>query len=150
VTIDADGLATAIEEKPEKPQSNWAVTGLYYYDNSVIDIAAGIKPSPRGELEITDVNRVYLERRALRVERLGRGFAWFDTGTHDSLVDASAYIQTIERRQSLRIAVPEEIAFTNGWIDREQLAALGAAMEKNGYGQYLLWLAQNRDDALRD
>jgi glucose-1-phosphate thymidylyltransferase len=148
VTIDAGGLATAIEEKPVDPQSNWAVTGLYFYDNSVIDIAADIKPSPRGELEITDVNRVYLERRQLRVERLGRGFAWFDTGTHDSLVDASAYIQTIERRQSLRIAVPEEIAFSNGWIDREQLAALGKAMEKNGYGQYLLWLAQDKDGAL--
>ena len=148
VTIDADGLATAIKEKPANPQSNWAVTGLYYYDNSVIDIAAEIKPSPRGELEITDVNRVYLERRQLRVERLGRGFAWFDTGTHDSLVDASAYIQTIERRQSLRIAVPEEIAFTNGWIDREQLARLGTAMDKNGYGQYLLWLARDRDGAL--
>lgn len=150
VTIDAQGMATAIEEKPAKPQSNWAVTGLYYYDNSVIDIAAEIKPSPRGELEITDVNRVYLERRQLRVERLGRGFAWFDTGTHDSLVDASAYIQTIERRQSLRIAVPEEIAFTHGWIDREQLARLGAAMEKNGYGQYLLWLARDRAGALRE
>jgi glucose-1-phosphate thymidylyltransferase len=150
VTIDANGLATEIEEKPVNPQSNWAVTGLYFYDNSVIDIAASIKPSPRGELEITDVNRVYLERRQLRVERLGRGFAWFDTGTHDSLVDASAYIQTIERRQSLRIAVPEEIAFSNGWIDREQLAALGKAMEKNGYGQYLLWLAQDKDGALLD
>jgi len=150
VTIDANGLATEIEEKPVNPQSNWAVTGLYFYDNSVIDIAANIKPSPRGELEITDVNRVYLERRQLRVERLGRGFAWFDTGTHDSLVDASAYIQTIERRQSLRIAVPEEIAFSNGWIDREQLAALGKAMEKNGYGQYLLWLAQDKDGALLD
>lgn len=150
VTIDAEGLATEIEEKPANPQSNWAVTGLYFYDNSVIDIAANIKPSPRGELEITDVNRLYLERRQLRVERLGRGFAWFDTGTHDSLVDASAYIQTIERRQSLRIAVPEEIAFTNGWIDREQLARLGTAMEKNGYGQYLLWLAQDRDGALLD
>jgi glucose-1-phosphate thymidylyltransferase len=150
VTIDGEGLATAIEEKPAAPQSNWAVTGLYFYDNSVIDIAANIKPSPRGELEITDVNRVYLERKQLRVERLGRGFAWFDTGTHDSLVDASAYIQTIERRQSLRIAVPEEIAFTNGWIDRDALRALGTAMEKNGYGQYLLWLADDKDGALRD
>jgi glucose-1-phosphate thymidylyltransferase len=150
VTIDGEGLATAIEEKPAAPQSNWAVTGLYFYDNSVIDIAANIKPSPRGELEITDVNRVYLERKQLSVERLGRGFAWFDTGTHDSLVDASAYIQTIERRQSLRIAVPEEIAFTNGWIDRDALRELGTAMEKNGYGQYLLWLADDKDGALLD
>jgi glucose-1-phosphate thymidylyltransferase len=150
VTINQDGMATQIEEKPEVPQSNWAVTGLYFYDNSVIDIAADIKPSPRGELEITDVNRVYLERKQLRVERLGRGFAWFDTGTHDSLVDASAYIQTIERRQSLRIAVPEEISFTNGWINREQLSALGTAMEKNGYGQYLLRLASEKDGGLLD
>jgi glucose-1-phosphate thymidylyltransferase len=145
VSIDPDGMATRIEEKPPVPESNWAVTGLYFYDNSVIDIAANIKPSPRGELEITDVNRIYLERKQLRVERLGRGFAWFDTGTHDSLVDASAYIQTIERRQSLRIAVPEEIAFANGWIDREALRVLGAAMEKNGYGQYLLWLAEENE-----
>lgn len=148
VTIDKDGMATEIEEKPETPQSNWAVTGLYFYDNSVLDVAANIKPSLRGELEITDVNRAYLDSKTLRVERLGRGFAWFDTGTHDSLVDASAYIQTIERRQSLRIAVPEEIAFTNGWIDREQLHALGKAMEKNGYGQYLLWLAEGKDTDL--
>jgi glucose-1-phosphate thymidylyltransferase len=150
VTIDAAGMATEIVEKPANPNSNWAVTGLYFYDNSVVDIAANIKPSPRGELEITDVNRVYLERKQLRVERLGRGFAWFDTGTHDSLVDASAYIQTIERRQSLRIAVPEEIAFAQGWIDRSQLHALGKAMEKNGYGQYLLWLARDRDALLPD
>ena len=150
VTIDKDGMASAIEEKPRDPRSNWAVTGLYFYDNSVIDIAANIKPSPRGELEITDVNRVYLKRKQLRVERLGRGFAWFDTGTHDSLVDASAYIQTIERRQSLRIAVPEEIAFTSGWIDREQLRALGAALEKNGYGQYLLRLASEQDSGPLD
>ena len=148
VTIDKDGMATEIEEKPETPQSNWAVTGLYFYDNSVLDVAANIKPSLRGELEITDVNRAYLKSKTLRVERLGRGFAWFDTGTHDSLVDASAYIQTIERRQSLRIAVPEEIAFTNGWIDREQLHTLGKAMEKNGYGQYLLWLAGGKDTDL--
>jgi glucose-1-phosphate thymidylyltransferase len=150
VTIDPSGMATEIEEKPANPRSNWAVTGLYFYDNSVIDIAANIKPSPRGELEITDVNRTYLERQQLRVERLGRGFAWFDTGTHDSLVDASAYIQTIERRQSLRIAVPEEIAFIQGWIDRDQLQALGKSMEKNGYGQYLLWLARDRDSLLAD
>jgi glucose-1-phosphate thymidylyltransferase len=150
VTIDKDGMATEIEEKPTDPQSNWAVTGLYFYDNSVLDIAANIKPSPRGELEITDVNRVYLERKQLRVERLGRGFAWFDTGTHDSLVDASAYIQTIERRQSLRIAVPEEIAFANGWIGRDELRTLGKAMEKNGYGQYLLWLADEKDTDLLD
>jgi glucose-1-phosphate thymidylyltransferase len=142
VAFDREGLATAIEEKPKAPRSSWAVTGLYFYDNAVVDIAADIKPSARGELEITDVNNRYLARGNLQVERLGRGFAWFDTGTHDSLADASSYIQTIEKRQGQRVAVPEEIAFLNGWIGREALMALGSKIEKNGYGQYLMKLAQ--------
>ncbi|WP_142848146.1 glucose-1-phosphate thymidylyltransferase RfbA [Telmatospirillum sp. J64-1] len=143
VTFDHEGRATSIEEKPRMPKSSWAVTGLYFYDNTVVDIAAAIQPSARGELEITDLNNHYLERGDLRVERLGRGYAWFDTGTHDSLVEASSYIQTIEKRQGLRIAVPEEIAFVNGWIGRNELIALGSEMQKNGYGQYLLRLAQD-------
>jgi len=142
VAFDREGRATAIEEKPKAPRSSWAVTGLYFYDNAVVDIAADIKPSARGELEITDVNNCYLARGDLQVERLGRGFAWFDTGTHDSLADASSYIQTIEKRQGQRVAVPEEIAFLNGWIGREALMALGSKIEKNGYGQYLMKLAQ--------
>jgi len=142
VAFDREGRATAIEEKPKAPRSSWAVTGLYFYDNAVVDIAADIKPSARGELEITDVNNRYLARGNLQVERLGRGFAWFDTGTHDSLADASSYIQTIEKRQGQRVAVPEEIAFLNGWIGREALMALGSKIEKNGYGQYLMKLAQ--------
>jgi glucose-1-phosphate thymidylyltransferase len=142
VAFDREGRATAIEEKPKAPRSSWAVTGLYFYDNAVVDIAADIKPSARGELEITDVNNRYLARGDLQVERLGRGFAWFDTGTHDSLADASSYIQTIEKRQGQRVAVPEEIAFLNGWIGREALMALGSKIEKNGYGQYLMKLAQ--------
>lgn len=141
VAFDESGRATSIEEKPQRPKSNWAVTGLYFYDNDVASIAADIKPSARGELEITDVNRCYLERGALQVERLGRGYAWFDTGTHDSLLEAGAFVQTIEKRQGQRIAVPEEIAFTNGWISRGKLAALGHELRKNGYGQYLLRLA---------
>jgi glucose-1-phosphate thymidylyltransferase len=142
VAFDREGRATAIEEKPKAPKSSWAVTGLYFYDNAVVDIAADVKPSARGELEITDVNNRYLARGNLQVERLGRGFAWFDTGTHDSLADASSYIQTIEKRQGQRVAVPEEIAFLNGWIGREALMALGSKIEKNGYGQYLMKLAQ--------
>ena len=142
VTFDAEERATSIEEKPAHPRSNWAVTGLYFYDNRVIDIAAEIQPSARGELEITEVNARYLAEGALHVERLGRGYAWFDTGTHDSLVEAAAYIQTIEKRQGQRVAVPEEIAFENGWIDREALHAMGSELAKNGYGQYLLRLTR--------
>ncbi|MEQ8508261.1 MAG: glucose-1-phosphate thymidylyltransferase RfbA [Rhodospirillaceae bacterium] len=143
VAFDKDFKATSIEEKPETPKSKWAVTGLYFYDNAVIDIAKTLKPSPRGELEITDVNRVYLERSALTVERLGRGFAWFDTGTCDSLVEASAFVQTVEKQQGQRICVPEEIAFANGWISKEQLIALSDPLKKSGYGQYLIDLAND-------
>ena len=141
VAFGPDGAPASIEEKPARPASNWAVTGLYFYDNEVVSIAASIRPSARGELEITEVNNRYLERGRLRVERLSRGYAWFDTGTHDSLVEASSFVQTIEKRQGLRIAIPEEIAFHNGWIGREELAALGRDLGKNGYGRYLLRLA---------
>ncbi|MGE4062297.1 MAG: glucose-1-phosphate thymidylyltransferase RfbA [Rhodospirillaceae bacterium] len=143
VAFDAQGRANAIEEKPKVPKSTWAVTGLYFYDNDVVDIAAGLAPSARGELEITDVNRVYLERGGLNVERLGRGFAWFDTGTYDSLVEASSFVQTIEKRQGQRICVPEEIAFANGWIDKAQLLTLAEELKKSGYGQYLIQVAEN-------
>lgn len=140
VAFDAEGRATSIEEKPKAPKSDWAVTGLYFYDNDVVEIAADIEPSARGELEITEVNNRYLARGDLQVERLGRGFAWFDAGTHDSLLEAATFVQTLEKRQGHRIAVPEEIAFANGWIGRDELAALGRALEKNGYGRYLLRL----------
>ncbi len=143
VAFDAQGRANSIEEKPKAPKSTWAVTGLYFYDNDVVDIAANLKPSPRGELEITDVNRVYLERGGLNVERLGRGFAWFDTGTYDSLVEASSFVQTIEKRQGQRICVPEEIAFANGWIDKAQMLALAGKLKKSGYGEYLIQVAEN-------
>jgi glucose-1-phosphate thymidylyltransferase len=142
VAFDQGGRATSIEEKPQMPRSNWAVTGLYFYDNDVVRIASELKPSPRGELEITDVNRRYLESRKLRVERLGRGFAWFDTGTHDSLVEASNFIQAIEKRQGLRVAIPEEIAFKNKWISKQDLAELGHYFSKNSYGEYLLSLVE--------
>ena len=142
VAIDGRGRATSIEEKPRRPRSHWAVTGLYFYDNDVVRIAADIEPSARGELEITDVNRRYLERGDLHVELLGRGFAWFDAGTHDSLLEASGFVRTIERRQNQRIAVPEEIAFHQGWIGREELAALGHRLRASGYGEYLLQLAE--------
>ena len=145
VSFDDAGRATSIEEKPAHPRSHWAVTGLYFYDNDVVNIAADIKPSARGELEITSVNERYLERGDLRVELLGRGFAWFDTGTHDSLVEAAGFVQTIEKRQNQRIAVPEEIAFLNGWISIEELVALGHRLRKNGYGEYLLRLADELD-----
>ena len=142
VTIDKDGMATEIEEKPETPQSNWAVTGLYFYDNSVLDVAANIKPSLRGELEITDVNRAYLDSKTLRVKRLGRGFAWFDTGTHDSLLDATNYIATIQRRQGYKIGCVEEIAWRWGWIDDMALRNLAKPLAKSGYGEYLLELLE--------
>ena len=145
VDFDESGRAISIEEKPVHPRSHWGVTGLYFYDNDVIRIAADIKPSTRGELEITDVNRRYLERGDLHVELLGRGFIWFDAGTHDSLVEAASFVQAIEKRQNQRIAVPEEIAFQNGWISREKLAALGHGLRKSGYGEYLLRLAAERN-----
>jgi glucose-1-phosphate thymidylyltransferase len=144
VAFDDDGRATSLEEKPDQPQSNYAVTGLYFYDNSVLDIAANIEPSPRGELEITDVNRVYLERKQLSVEIMGRGFAWLDTGTHESMIEASNFIQTIEHRQGLKIACPEEIAFRKGYIDAAQLQNLAKPLAKNGYGQYLYNLLNDR------
>jgi glucose-1-phosphate thymidylyltransferase len=143
VAFDAQGRANSIEEKPKAPKSTWAVTGVYFYDNDVVDIAAHLKPSARGELEITDVNRIYLERGGLNVERLGRGFAWFDTGTYDSLVEASSFVQTIEKRQGQRICVPEEIAFANGWIDKARLLALADKLKKSGYGEYLIQVAEN-------
>ena len=141
VAFDETGRATSIEEKPARPRSHWAVTGLYLYDNDVVRIAANVEPSRRGELEITSVNERYLERGDLYVERLGRGFIWFDTGTCDSLTEAASFVQTIEKRQNQRIAVPEEIAFLNGWIGREELAALGHDLRKSDYGKYLLRLA---------
>ncbi|MBN2691791.1 MAG: glucose-1-phosphate thymidylyltransferase RfbA [Burkholderiaceae bacterium] len=140
VAFDATGRAISIEEKPAKPKSNYAVTGLYFYDKQVVDIAASLKPSPRGELEITDVNRVYLEQGNLQVQTLGRGYAWLDTGTHDSLLEAGQFIATIEKRQGLKVACPEEIVFRAGWIGADQLEGLAAPMKKNGYGQYLLRL----------
>ncbi|BCG27595.1 glucose-1-phosphate thymidylyltransferase [Pseudomonas tohonis] len=141
IEFDAQGQAISIEEKPAKPKSSYAVTGLYFYDNDVIDIAKAVKPSPRGELEITDVNNAYLQRGDLRVEKLGRGFAWLDTGTHDSLLEASQYVQTIEHRQGLKVACLEEIAFQNGWIDKALLLERAKAFGKTGYGQYLYKLA---------
>ncbi|HOW43981.1 MAG TPA: glucose-1-phosphate thymidylyltransferase RfbA [Candidatus Aminicenantes bacterium] len=144
VEVGADGRALAIEEKPARPRSNLAVVGLYFYDPGVVAVARGLQPSARGELEITDVNRVYLERGALRVHVLGRGFAWLDTGTHESLVNATLFIKTIEDRQDVKIACLEEIAFQNGWIDRQQLRRLAEPLRSSGYGDYLLRVADER------
>jgi glucose-1-phosphate thymidylyltransferase len=144
VEFDAQGRAISLEEKPKQPKSRYAVTGLYFYDNQVLDIAATLKPSPRGELEITDVNRIYLERRALDVVVMGRGHAWLDTGTHESLIEASLFIATIEKRQGLKVSCPEEIAWRMGWIDNAALEQLAQPLAKNGYGQYLLELLRER------
>lgn len=135
--FDDSGRVLSLEEKPKVPKSSYAVTGLYFYDNQVVDLARNLKPSPRGELEITDLNTLYLEQKQLNVEIMGRGYAWLDTGTHDSLLDAGQYIATMERRQGLKIACPEEICFRAGWIDAEQLERLAQPLLKNGYGQYL-------------
>jgi glucose-1-phosphate thymidylyltransferase len=144
VEFDADGHAISLEEKPAKPRSRYAVTGLYFYDQQVVEIAKALKPSPRGELEITDLNRVYLERGALDVQVMGRGHAWLDTGTHDSLIEAAQFIQTLEKRQGLKISCPEEIAWRQGWIDDEQLRRIAAPLAKSGYGQYLLRIIDER------
>ena len=140
--FDASGKVVGLEEKPTRPKSNYAVTGLYFYDGRVCDYAAALRPSPRGELEITDLNRCYLDDGSLHLEQLGRGFAWLDTGTHESLMEAGNYIETIENRQGLKVCCPEEIAYLNGWIDTEQLLALAAPLAKTGYGQYLQQLTR--------
>ncbi len=144
VEFDAERRALSIEEKPAAPKSNYAVTGLYFYDEQVCDVAAAIKPSPRGELEITDVNARYLSAATLSVEVMGRGYAWLDTGTHDSLMEAGQFIATLEKRQGLKVSCPEEIAFRSGWIGREELLAMAEPMRKNGYGQYLLQVASTK------
>ena len=141
--FDASGKVVGLEEKPATPKSNYAVTGLYFYDGRVCDYAAALKPSRRGELEITDLNTCYLEDGSLHLEKMGRGYAWLDTGTHESLVEASTFIETIEKRQGLRVCCPEEIAYFNGWIDSARLRELAAPLAKNGYGQYLLGLLEH-------
>jgi glucose-1-phosphate thymidylyltransferase len=144
VELDGAGKGVSIEEKPEQPKSNLAVTGLYFYDNDVLDIAAGIVPSPRGEIEITDINRAYMAQGRLHVQVMGRGFAWLDTGTHESLLEAGQFIEILERRQGMKISCPEEIAWRKGFIDREQLAALAQATAKSSYGRYLSRLLAGR------
>ncbi|MBN2161995.1 MAG: glucose-1-phosphate thymidylyltransferase RfbA [Pontiellaceae bacterium] len=146
VEFDADGKALSLEEKPAQPKSNYAIPGLYFYDNRVIDIATKMKPSARGELEITDVNKQYLDWGELNVQNLGRGFAWLDTGTHDSMHEAANYVETIEKRQGFKIACIEEIAFRRGYIDRQQLIRLGESMAKNDYGRYLLQIASEKNE----
>jgi glucose-1-phosphate thymidylyltransferase len=143
--FDAAGNALSLEEKPAAPKSNFAVTGLYFYDAEAVELARRLKPSARGELEITDLNRLYLERGALKVERMGRGYAWLDTGTHDSLLEAGQFVATIEKRQGQKVACPEEIAWRNGWITTEALAELAAPLAKSGYGRYLLALPGSRE-----
>jgi len=143
VVFDSDDKPISIEEKPSSSTSNWAITGLYFYDRTVVDIAKSLKPSARNELEITDINRIYLRRGTLKVEKIGRGIAWLDTGTHDSLLEASEFVRAIEHRQGLKIACIEEIAFLKGWIDADQIAAMGTAMKSTAYGQYLLEIAMS-------